>query len=278
MTWLDRHRDFTRAMAAFGTADGFGAPVPLDTRVVRLSGRARVRRQRRPRAGVVGAVGARQRADVDGQGHPPGSPTAASARCRSRAPATPTTCGWRARRRAARYLSWIGNSGPESGKLGPTQTAIAPAGGGFDAPASPEPKNAPHARRAGGGGGRRAADASTRCARARCGRRCARPAPASAPLTVLTQSAAQDPELDGSLATWSQPRIQMARRLTGGRWARVKPPRGMPAQKRGFDAVHATAAEGRRVHRRVAGHARPRARRRAHASRPRACAPRGPRR
>ena len=26
--------------------------------------------------------------------------------------------------------------------LGPTQTAIAPAGGGFDAPASPEPKNA----------------------------------------------------------------------------------------------------------------------------------------
>ena len=66
-------------------------------------------------------------------------------------------------------------------------------------------------------------------------------------LTVLTQSAAQDPELDGSLATWSQPRIQMARRLPGGRWARVKPPRGVPAQKRGFDAVHATAAEGRRV-------------------------------
>ena len=31
VTWLDCHRDFTRAMAAFGTADGFGAPVPLDT-------------------------------------------------------------------------------------------------------------------------------------------------------------------------------------------------------------------------------------------------------
>ena len=39
----------------------------------------------------------------------------------------------------------------------------------------------------------------------------------------------------------------MARRLPGGRWARVKPPRGVPAQQRGFDAVHATAAEGRRV-------------------------------
>src|SRR3954469_6913704 len=31
VTWLDRRRDFTRAMAAFGTAAGFGAPVPLDT-------------------------------------------------------------------------------------------------------------------------------------------------------------------------------------------------------------------------------------------------------
>jgi hypothetical protein len=61
-------------------------------------------------------------------------------------------------------------------------------------------------------------------------------------LTVLTQSAAQEPELDGSLATWSQPRIQMARRLPGGRWARVKPPRGVPARP-----VRATAAEGPRV-------------------------------
>ncbi len=40
-------------------------------RVVRLSGRARVRRQRRPRDGVVGPVGAGVRADVDGQGDPP---------------------------------------------------------------------------------------------------------------------------------------------------------------------------------------------------------------
>ena len=140
------------------------------------------------------------------------------------------------------YLSWIGNSGPESGTLGPTQTAIAPAGGAFDAPASPEPKNARTL------GARVAAvgDALLTIYTMRRGplRAAVRTTGAGfRTLAVLTQSAAADPELDGSLATWSQPRIQMARRLPGGRWARVKPPRGVPARGR----VRATAAEGRRV-------------------------------
>jgi hypothetical protein len=245
VTWVDRHRDFTRAMAAFGTADGFGAPVPLDTASflypveLAFDGSGDLAMawsaQSEPGSGPTWTVKVIHRA-------PDGSLGAVQE------PASGYAYDVRLARSAAggTYLSWIGSSGPESGTLGPTQTAIAPAGGGFDAPASPEPKNARTlgARVAAVGdslltlytmrkGPLRAAMRTT--------------GTGFRTLTVLTQSAAQEPELDGSLATWSQPRIHMARRLPGGRWARVKPPRGVPAQRRGFDAVHATAAEGRRV-------------------------------
>ena len=71
VTWVDRHRDFTRAMAAFGTADGFGAPVPLDTASFAYPVELAFDGSGRPRDGVVGPVGAGERADVDLQGHPP---------------------------------------------------------------------------------------------------------------------------------------------------------------------------------------------------------------
>jgi len=139
------------------------------------------------------------------------------------------------------YLSWIGNSGPESGTLGPTQTAIAPARGDFDAPASPEPKN----KRTLGARVAALGDSLLTIYTMRKGplRAAVRTTGAGfRTIAVLTQSAAADPELDGSLATWSQPRIRMARLRPDGRWARVKPPRDVPAR-----ALRATAAEGPRV-------------------------------
>ena len=245
VTWLEFHRDFVRAKAAFGTAGGFGAPVSLDTasfsHPVELafdgSGDLALAwsAQSVPGSGPTWTVKAIHRG-ADGSLGAVQEPASGFAYdvhvARSTAGGT--------------YLSWIGNSGPERGRFGPTETAIAPAGETFDAPASPEPKNARTlgARVAAVGdalltiyttpkGPLRAAVRTTGVG--------------FRTLTVLTQAAAQNPELDGSLATWSQPRIQMARRLPGGRWARVKPPRGVPAQQRDFDAVHATAAEGRRV-------------------------------
>ena len=204
-----------------------------------------------------------------------GHPTAASARCRSRPPAMPTTCGWRARRRAAPTCRGSATAGRRAACSGRRETAIAPVGGGFDAPASPEPKNARTL------GARVAAvgdslltiytDAQGPAARGRTHDRRRLPHAHRADPVGRAES-----ELDGSLATWSQPRIRMARRLPGGRWARVEAATRRAREKRGFDAVRATAAEGRRVHRRVAGHTRPRARRRADALGPRRRAPRGP--
>lgn len=245
VTWLEYHRDFVRAKAAFGSADGFGAPMPLDTASfaypveLAFDGSGDLAMawsaQSVPGSGPTWTLKVIHRA-------PDGSLGAVQE------PASGYAYDVRLARSAAggTYLSWIGNSGPDGGELGPTQTAIAPAGGGFDAPASPEPKNARTL------GARVAAvgDSLLTLYTMRKGplRAAVRTTGAGfRTLTVLTQSAAQNPELDGSLATWSQPRIQMARRLPGGRWARVKPPRGVPAQKRGFDAVHATAAEGPRV-------------------------------
>ena len=179
VTWVDRHRDFTRAMAAFGTADGFGAPVPLDTASflypVELafdgSGDLALAwsAQSEPGSGPTWTVKVIHRAADGSLGavQEPASGYAYDVRlARSAAGGT--------------YLSWIGNSGPESGELGPTQTAIAPAGGGFDAPASPEPKNARTL------GARVAAVGDSLLTlytmrKGRCGRPCARPAPASAP-------------------------------------------------------------------------------------------------
>ena len=126
------------------------------------------------------------------------------------------------------YLSWLGNRPGAHARA--AQTAIAPAGGGFDAPASPEPKNDAHAGAQVAAVGdtllmfyamlRGSLRAAVRTTGADFGTR-----------TVLTKAGASEPELDGSLATWSQPRIRMARRLPGGRWERVKPPRGVPAQR-----------------------------------------------
>ena len=239
VTWLDRHRDFTRAMAAFGTADGFGAPVPLDTASfsypVELafdgSGDLAMAWSAQSQPG-----GPTWTVKVIHRG-PDGSLGAVQE------PASGYAYDVRVARSAAggTYLSWIGNSGPESGTLGPTRTAIAPAGGGFDAPASPEPENT----RTLGAEVAAVGDSLLTIYTMRKGplRAAMRTTGAGfRTLTVLTQSAAQEPELDGSLATWSQPRIQMARRLPGGRWARVKPPRGVPARP-----VRATAAEGPRV-------------------------------
>ena len=240
VTWLDRHRDFTRAMAAFGTADGFGAPVPLDTASfaypveLAFDGTGDLAMawsaQSEPGSGPTWTVKVIHRG-------PDGSLGAVQE------PASGYAYDVRLARSAAggTYLSWIGNSGPESGTLGPTRTAIAPAGGSFDAPASPEPKNA----RTLGARVTAVGDALLTIYTMRGGplRAAMRTTGAGfRTISVLTQSAAADPELDGSLATWSQPRIQMARRLPGGRWARVKPPRGVPPRP-----VRATAAEGRRV-------------------------------
>jgi hypothetical protein len=245
VTWLEYHRDFVRAKAAFGTAGGFGAPVPLDTASfaypveLAFAGSGDLAMawsaQSVPGSGPTWTVKAIHREPGGSLGavQEPASGYAYDVRV-----ARSTTGGT--------YLSWIGNSGPEEGTLGPTQTAIAPAGGGFDAPASPEPKNA----RTLGAQVTAVGDSLLTIYTMRKGplRAAVRTTGAGfRTLTVLTQSAAQNPELDGSLATWSQPRIQLARRLPGGRWTRVKPPRGVPAQKRGSDAVHATAAEGRRV-------------------------------
>ena len=242
VTWLDRHRDFTRAMAAFGTADGFGAPVPLDTASfiypVELafdgSGDLALAwsAQAQPGAGPTWTVKVIHRSPDGSLGalQEAGSRYAYDVRV-ARTAAGDT------------LLSWIGNSGPESGTLGPTWTAIARPGGGYDAPISPDPDNARTlgARLAAVGGSlvllytmrKGPLRAVTREIDGGFG-----------PSTVLTSAAAQNPELDGSLATWSQPRIRMARLLPDGSWARVTPPRGVPAQKRGFDPVHATAAEG----------------------------------
>jgi hypothetical protein len=241
VTWVDRRRDFTRAMAAFGSADGFGAPVPLDTASflypVELafdgSGDLALAwsAQSEPGGGPTWTVKVIHRG-------PDGSLGAVQE------PASGYASDVHVARSAAggTYLSWIGSSGGR----GATQTAMAPAGGGFDGPLSPAPKNQRTlgarvaavgnsllviftmrkgplraALRAGGGG----FDAGA----------------------ALSSAAAQEPELDGSLATWSQPRIRMARLLPSGRWSRVRPPHGVPAQRRGFDPVHATAAEGRHV-------------------------------
>lgn len=240
VTWLDRHRDFTRAMAAFGTADGFGAPVPLDTASfaypvelafdttgdLALAWSA----QAEPGAGPSWTVKVIHRAPDGSLGavQEPGSGYASDVHvARSAAGGT--------------YLSWIGTG---NGRHGPAQTAIAPVGGTFDGPVSPAPKRARGAWVVAVGDSLvtlyATRERSLRAAERTLGGRFG----ASA---VVTSAAAQNLELDGALATWSQPRIRMARRLPGGRWARIKPPRGILAQRRDFDAVHQTAAEGRRV-------------------------------
>lgn len=242
VTWLDRHRDFTRAMAAFGTAaGGFGAPVPLDTASfaypveLAFAGSGDLAMawaaQSQPGDGPSWTVKVIHRAPDGSLGavQEAGSGFVDEVRV-ARSPAGGT------------YLSWLGTSRVP----GPLQTAIAPVGGGFDAPASPEPQATRttgtqlvavgdtlltlYATRRG------SLRAAVRTIGAGFGKR-----------TALTKAGASEPELDGLLATWSQPRIRMARRLPGGRWKRLAPPRGVPVQRHDSDAVHATAADGRRV-------------------------------
>jgi hypothetical protein len=239
VTWLDRHRDFTRAMAAFGTAGGFGAPVPLDTASfaypveLAFAGSGDLAMawsaQSEPGDGPTWTVKVIHRA-------PDGSLGAVQE------PASGYASGVHVARSTAggTYLSWIGTG---SGTLGPAQSAVAPVAGGFDGPESPA-KSARGAWVAAVGDSLLAVYATRKGSLRAAARTIGAGFGAT---TVLTASGAQEPELDGSLATWSQPRIRMARRLPGGRWARVTPPRGVPLQRRGFDPVHATAADGRRV-------------------------------
>jgi len=241
VTWLDRHRDFTRAMAAFGTAGGFGAPVPLDTASFAYSVELAFAgsgdlamawaAQSQPGDGPSWTVKVIHRTPDGSLGavQEAGSGFVEEVRV-ARSPAGGT------------YLSWLGTSRVP----GPLQTAIAPVGGDFDGPASPEPQVTRTSGTQVAAVGdtlltfyatlRGSLRAAVRTAGADFGTR-----------TVLTKSGASQPELDGLLATWSQPRIRMARRLPGGRWKRLKPPRGVPVQRHNFDAVHATAADGRRV-------------------------------
>jgi hypothetical protein len=239
VTWLDYHRDFIRAMAAFGTADGFGAPVPLDTASfvypveLAFAGSGDLAMawaaQSQPGTGPTWTVKVIHRA-------PDGSLGAVQE------PASGYASDVHVARSAAggTYLSWISNRGPEGDTLGPTQTAIAPAGGGFDAPVSPEPKNA----RTLGAQVAAVGDSLLTIYGTRRGplRAAMRATGAGFGATTVLTRSAEEPELDGSLATWSQPRIRMARRLPGGRWSRLMAPRGVPALP-----VRATAAEGRRV-------------------------------
>ena len=240
VTWLDRHRDFTRAMAAFGSADGFGAPVVLDSASfiypielaydaggdLALAWSAQALAGNGPTWTVnvihrspEGALGAVQE---------PGSGFAYDVRlARSAAGATD--------------VSWIGNSGPESGTLGPSQTAIAPPGSAFDGPVSPEPGN----RRTLGARVTTVGDALLLVYAMRRGPLRATVRQAGGAFgagTVLTPGRAEDPQVaalaDGAIVAWSQPRLRMAR-FTAGDWRKVAPPRGIPA-----DSGRAMAAGG----------------------------------
>jgi hypothetical protein len=239
VTWLDRRRDFMRAMAAFGSVAGFGAPVVLDTASFAYpveaafdgSGDLALAWSAQSQPGgptwtvkVIhrspdGALGALQEA---------GSGYAYDVRVAR------TSTG-------ATGVSWIGNSGPESGTLGPTETAIAPAGGPFDGPVSPEPGNSRTlGARVAAVGESLVAIYTTRHGPLRATVR--RPGAGFGPAAVLSAAAAQEPELDGGLASWSQPRTRMARLLPDGSWARLAPPGGIPS-----DPLRATAAAGLRV-------------------------------
>ena len=117
VTWLEFHRDFVRAKAAFGTADGFGAPVPLDTASfaypveLAFDGSGDLAMawsaQSVPGSGPTWTVKVIHRA-------PDGSLGAVQE------PASGYAYDVRLARSAAggTYLSWIGNSGPESGGSG----------------------------------------------------------------------------------------------------------------------------------------------------------------
>ena len=266
-----------RAKAAFGTADGFGAPVPLDTASfaypveLAFDGSGDLAMawsaQSVPGSGPTWTVKVIHRA-------PDGSLGAVQE------PASGYAYDVRLARSAAggTYLSWIGNSGPESGMLGPTQTAIAPAGGGFDAPASPEPKNARTL------GARVAAvgdslltiytDAQGAAAGGRAHDR-----------RRLPHAHRADPvgrrRIPSSTARSRPGRSRGSRwrgGCPGGRWARVKPPRGVPRAEARVRRGARDRGRGPARDRRVAGHTRPRARRRRRTLRPPRRAPRGPRR
>ena len=245
VTWLERHRDFMRAKAAFGTADGFGAPVPLDTASfaypveLAFDGSGDLAMawsaQSVPGSGPTWTVKVIHR-------EPDGSLGArAGAGLRLRLRRAPGALGGGRHLpvvdRQQRAGEWHARADPDRDRAG---------GRGLRRAGLAGTEERAHARRAGGGGRRLAADDLHDAQGAAAGGRAhdRRRLPHAHGADPVGRP---NPELDGSLATWSQPRIQMARRLPGGRWARVKPPRGVPAQKRGFDAVHATAAEGRRV-------------------------------
>jgi hypothetical protein len=245
VTWLDRRRDFTQAKAAFAAPGGsFGAPVALDASSYVYPVEAAYdaggdlalawSAQSQPGAGPSWAVKVihRSREGALGAVEEPGSGYAYDVRlARSGGGAT--------------AVSWIGNSGPESGTLGPTQTALAPAGGAFDGPVSPAPGDSRTLQ------ARVTFLVGDRLLTSWQGRRgplkaAVRSGGAFAPATVLTKRLADFPELlavgdGGALVVWSDPRLRFARLLPGGGWTRLGRPRGT------ISGLRATAAAGQRV-------------------------------
>jgi hypothetical protein len=243
VTWLDRGRDATSALAAFGGTAGFGPRVPLEKASfvypveLAYDGRGDVAlawsAQAEPGAGPTWTVKVIHRTPGGALGavQEPGSGFAYDVR-------VARTAG------GATAVSWIGNRGPESGTLGPTESALAPAGGAFDGPVSPDPGN----RRTLGARVAAVGESLLVVSTMRRGplRVTVRQAGgAFGASTLLSTARAHDPEVaplaDGVIVAWSQPRTHMAR-FTAGDWRTVPPPRGIPA-----DASRRLAAGGSRV-------------------------------
>jgi hypothetical protein len=230
VTWLDRGRDRVRALAAFGGAGGFGRAVALDTASYVYPVEAAYdgggdlalawSAQAEPGAGPTWTVKVIHRTPAGGLGavQEAGSGYAYDVRlARTAAGAT--------------GVSWIGNSGPESGTLGPTWVAIAPAGGAFDRPVSPEPDNARTL-------GARIAAVGESLLTVYTMRRGPLRATvrqvdgAFGAASLLAEGRADDPEVaplaDGAIVAWSAPRTRLSR-FTSGDWRTVAPPKGIPA-------------------------------------------------
>ena len=242
VTWLDRHRDFTRAMAAFGSADGFGAPVVLDSAsfvypielaydpsgdlalawsAQALAGSGPTWTVKVIHRSPQGALGAVQE---------PGSGFAYDVRLARSASGRDGRVVDRQQRAGERHARAVADRDR-------------PAGGAFDGPASPEPDN----RRTLGARVTAVGDALLLVYTMRRGplRATVRHAGgAFGAATVLTSGRAEDPQVaalgDGAIVGWSQPRLRMAR-LTAGDWRKVAPPRGIP---RGLGSRGARPAAG----------------------------------
>jgi hypothetical protein len=243
VTWLDRRAEGTRALAAFGGRAGFSRPLALDTASflypvelaydgggdLALAWSA----QAAPGAGPTWTVKVVHRTSEGGLGavEEPGSGYAYDVRVARLAS-------------GATGVSWIGNRGPESGTLGPTLTAIAPAGGAFDGPLSPEPGN----RRTLGARIAAVGESLLTVYTTRRGPLKAtvrRAGGAFGEVTALDSGPVRQLEVaplgDGAIVAWAQPRARMLRYTAGG-WRRVPPPAGIPARSGRALATGGTAA------------------------------------